>query len=146
MSCLHDSENILIFGSQCVEIVTMKYEVENRVQRREFDEQEQNEVAVWSVILEASEGAWVDRGADLVHEARWSDDLEDYGLTPEKVELTSVSFYVEGTYKEAFTAALNRCNALSRDNVMGASSWVFNEDLVSKIHNKELAQRISERL
>jgi len=146
MSCLHSSENILIFGSQYVWSLTMKYEVENRVQRREFDEQEQNEVAVWNIILEASEGASIQRPADFVREARWSDDLEDYGLTAEKVELTTVSFHVEGTYKQAFRAALNRCNTLSGNNVMGASSWSFNESLISKVHNEELAEVISKRL
>lgn len=90
-----------------------------------FDKQDVSEVKQWHIFLHSNSPATIYNREEAVKQAKWSDGLDEHGLIPESVTLNTVSFYFEGTRREAHLKAQRKCDELNSSGLLDNSSWEY---------------------
>lgn len=90
-----------------------------------FDNQDVTKVRQWQVFLQSVSPATIHNREKAVEQAEWSDGLDEHNLIPESVTLNTVSFYFEGTRREAHLKAQRKCDKLNKTDLLDDSSWEY---------------------
>jgi hypothetical protein len=100
------------------------------VPEKTFDNQDVTKVRQWRVFLQSVSPATIYNREEAVEQAEWSDGLDEHNLISESVTLNTVSFYFEGTRREAHLKAQRKCDKLNKTDLLDDSSWVYEFDCI----------------
>lgn len=90
-----------------------------------FTEEQRTVEKQYHIFLHSTHPAEIQHREDAVQSEDWQGVLDDEELIPESVTLNTVSFYFEGTFKEAYIAAHEKCKTLNEENHLGDSEWEY---------------------
>lgn len=98
-----------------------------------FSEEEETEQRQWQVFLRANKPAYISDVYEALDQSEWTTELGEKGIIPESVELTLVSFYHTGTFREAYVKAAEMCDYLNGEADIPDSSWEFERGSITVI-------------
>lgn len=90
-----------------------------------FTEEEETKERQWHVFLSALEPVEIPQVYEALDHTDLCTKLGKNDLMPESVQLSLVSFYHTGTYREAYVEAAKKCDYLNEQEDIPASEWEF---------------------